>query len=30
VRRNPGVTIGIAAAAIGTFLLIRHALRDDD
>ncbi|SFW74895.1 MULTISPECIES: hypothetical protein [Luteibacter] len=30
VRRNPGVAIGIAAAAIGTFLLIRHALRDDD
>jgi hypothetical protein len=30
VRRNPGVTIGIVAAAIGTFLLIRHALRDDD
>ena len=30
VRRNPGVTIGIAAAALGTFLLIRHALRDDD
>jgi hypothetical protein len=30
VRRNPGVTIGIAAAAIGTFLLIRHALRDND
>lgn len=30
VRRNPGVTIGIAAAAIGTFLLIRHALRSDD
>ena len=30
VRRNPGVTIGIAAAAIGTFLLIRDALRDDD
>jgi ElaB/YqjD/DUF883 family membrane-anchored ribosome-binding protein len=30
VRRNPGLTIGIAAAAIGTFLLIRHALRDDD
>jgi hypothetical protein len=30
VRRNPGITIGIAAAAIGTFLLIRHALRDDD
>ncbi|MGA7437136.1 MAG: hypothetical protein WBW32_03285 [Luteibacter sp.] len=30
VRRNPAVTIGIAAAAIGTFLLIRHALRDDD
>ena len=29
-RRNPGITIGIAAAAIGTFLLIRHALRDDD
>lgn len=30
VQRHPGVTIGIAAAAIGTFLLIRHALRDDD
>ncbi|WP_426286492.1 hypothetical protein [Luteibacter sp. E-22] len=30
VRRNPGLTIGIAAAAIGTFLLIRHVLRDDD
>ena len=30
VRRNPAITIGIAAAAIGTFLLIRHALRDDD
>jgi ElaB/YqjD/DUF883 family membrane-anchored ribosome-binding protein len=32
VRRNPATTIGIAAAAIGTFLLIRHALRtrDDD
>lgn len=30
VRRNPGITIGIAAAALGTFLLIRHALRDDD
>ncbi|QWT19145.1 hypothetical protein KPL74_15500 [Bacillus sp. NP157] len=30
VRRNPTLTIGIAAAAIGTFLLIRHALRDDD
>ncbi|MDF3980412.1 hypothetical protein P3W24_00155 [Luteibacter sp. PPL201] len=30
VSRNPGVTIGIAAAALGTFLLIRHALRDDD
>jgi len=30
VRRNPGLTIGIAAAAIGTFLLIRHVLREDD
>jgi len=30
VQRHPAVTIGIAAAAIGTFLLIRHALRDDD
>jgi hypothetical protein len=30
VRRNPGLTIGIAAAAIGSFLLIRHVLRDDD
>jgi len=30
VRRNPGVAIGIVAAAVGTFLLIRHALRDDD
>lgn len=30
VRRNPGLTIGIAAAAVGTFLLIRHVLRDDD
>jgi hypothetical protein len=30
VRRNPGLTIGIAAAAIGSFLLIRHILRDDD
>jgi len=30
VQRHPAVTIGIAAAALGTFLLIRHALRDDD
>jgi ElaB/YqjD/DUF883 family membrane-anchored ribosome-binding protein len=32
VIRNPMTSIGIAAAAIGTFLLIRHALRtrDDD
>jgi len=30
VQRHPGVTIGIAAAALGTFLLIRHALRSDD
>jgi hypothetical protein len=30
VQRHPGVTLGIAAAAIGTFLLIRHALRGDD
>jgi len=30
VRRNPGLTIGIAAAAVGTFLLIRHVLREDD
>ncbi|GAA0915126.1 hypothetical protein KR767_09185 [Luteibacter anthropi] len=30
VRRNPGLTLGIAAAAIGSFLLIRHVLRDDD
>ncbi|MEZ2418546.1 hypothetical protein [Luteibacter sp. RCC_6_2] len=30
VRRNPGLTIGIAAAAIGSFLLIRHVLREDD
>jgi hypothetical protein len=30
VQRHPAVTLGIAAAAIGTFLLIRHALRDDD
>ena len=30
VRRKPGLTLGIAAAAIGSFLLIRHVLRDDD
>jgi ElaB/YqjD/DUF883 family membrane-anchored ribosome-binding protein len=30
VRRHPATTIGIVAAAIGTFLLIRHALRTRD
>jgi ElaB/YqjD/DUF883 family membrane-anchored ribosome-binding protein len=30
VSRNPLTSIGIAAAAIGTFLLIRHALRTRD
>ncbi|TCV92033.1 hypothetical protein EC912_10824 [Luteibacter rhizovicinus] len=30
VRRHPATTIGIVAAALGTFLLIRHALRSND